>query len=116
MFYSEQNRSDLQVQIFQYYIRLLFSRGKNVFFSFAKLSIKMFLSLNIFRSIYHYQQKSNWDCGLSCVFMALSEVDDCTREEIISNSAEICRKEGFGHSTWTIDLCYLLKVGNEYWF
>jgi hypothetical protein len=48
--------------------------------------------------------------------MALSEVDDCTREEIISNSAEICRKEGFGHSTWTIDLCYLLKVGNEYWF
>lgn len=61
------------------------------------------------RSIYHYQQKSNWDCGVACVLMALSDVDETTREEIIANCEEICKSEGFGHSTWTIDLCYLLK-------
>ena len=68
------------------------------------------IPIRLRRSIYHYQQKSNWDCGLSCVFMALSEVDDTTREKLIEDAPEICRKEGFGHSTWTIDLCYLLKV------
>ncbi|CAH0549546.1 unnamed protein product [Brassicogethes aeneus] len=54
----------------------------------------------------HYQQKYNWDCGLSCVLMVLPKED---REDFLSNFAGICKDEGFNKSTWTIDLCYLLK-------
>ncbi len=62
------------------------------------------------RSVTHTQQFSNWDCGLSCVLMSLDAADEeDAREWIKNNVEEVCQKEGFGHSTWTIDLCYLLK-------
>lgn len=38
--------------------------------------------------------------------MVLSEKE---REFFINNFDEICKAEGFGKSTWTIDLCYLMK-------
>ena len=62
------------------------------------------------RSVQHTQQRSDWDCGLSCVLMALDAADELdAKDNIIENLEEISKKEGFGHSTWTIDLCYLLK-------
>ncbi|XP_072381594.1 protein GUCD1 isoform X2 [Diabrotica undecimpunctata] len=54
----------------------------------------------------HYKQKWNWDCGVSCVLMVLSKKK---REELLENFSQICKNEGFNKSTWTIDLCYLLK-------
>ncbi|KAK6641523.1 hypothetical protein RUM44_013235 [Polyplax serrata] len=54
----------------------------------------------------HCKQKNTWDCGLSCIMMVLSEKE---REFFINNFDEICKAEGFGKSTWTIDLCYLMK-------
>jgi len=53
----------------------------------------------------HYQQKHNWDCGLSCVLMVLPSAD---RNEILNNLNGFLQEEGFGESTWTIDLCYIL--------
>ena len=32
-----------------------------------------------------------------------------TKDTILANIEDICQKEGFGHSTWSIDLCYLIK-------
>ena len=62
------------------------------------------------RSVQHCQQQFNWDCGLSCVLMALDAADLLeVKDTILANIEEICRKEGFGHSTWSIDLCYLIK-------
>ncbi|BFG00364.1 protein GUCD1 [Drosophila madeirensis] len=63
----------------------------------------------------HYQQRYNWDCGLSCIIMILSTQQ---RDEMLTNFENICREEGFGSSTWTIDLCYLLlryQVRHEYY-
>ena len=57
------------------------------------------------RDVRHYAQRSHWDCGVSCVLMA---VDLQTREFILSNFKQVVEEEGFGNSTWTIDLCYLL--------
>nr|ADD38285.1 protein C22orf13 homolog [Lepeophtheirus salmonis] len=56
----------------------------------------------------HYQQKSFWDCGISCFIMILDEKD---RKWMLNdnNIAKVCADEGFAQSTWTIDLCYLLK-------
>ncbi|XP_075983711.1 protein GUCD1 [Anticarsia gemmatalis] len=54
----------------------------------------------------HYQQEYNWDCGVSCVIMLLPPAQ---RKEMITNFESICEEEGFKQSTWTIDLCYLLK-------
>ncbi|XP_060532939.1 protein GUCD1 isoform X2 [Cylas formicarius] len=54
----------------------------------------------------HYKQKSNWDCGISCVLMVLPRKH---RAHLIKNFSYICKSEGFNRSTWTIDLCYLLK-------
>lgn len=34
------------------------------------------------------------------------------KEYFIKNFDIICKEEGFGNSTWTIDLCYLLKKFN----
>ena len=62
------------------------------------------------RNVGHTQQQFDWDCGLSCVLMALDAADECdAKDSILENLEEICQNEGFGHSTWTIDLCYLLK-------
>ncbi|XP_034098558.1 protein GUCD1 isoform X2 [Drosophila nasuta] len=63
----------------------------------------------------HYQQRYNWDCGLSCILMILSTTQ---REQFLNNFEAICKEEGFGSSTWTIDLCYLLQryqVRHEYY-
>ncbi|CAG9861448.1 unnamed protein product [Phyllotreta striolata] len=54
----------------------------------------------------HFKQKSNWDCGISCVLMVLPRKK---RQEFLDNFTQICRNEGFNKSTWTIDLCYILK-------
>ncbi|XP_028161073.1 protein GUCD1 [Ostrinia furnacalis] len=56
--------------------------------------------------ITHYRQRFNWDCGVSCVLMLLEEEQ---RRELLNKFAETCQEEGFNQSTWTIDLCYLLK-------
>lgn len=53
----------------------------------------------------HYQQRYNWDCGLSCILMILATP---LREHFLANFETICKEEGFGSSTWTIDLCYVL--------
>ncbi|XP_030566762.1 protein GUCD1 isoform X2 [Drosophila novamexicana] len=63
----------------------------------------------------HYQQRYNWDCGISCILMILSTAQ---RKQFLNNFESICKEEGFGVSTWTIDLCYLLQrynVRHEYY-
>ena len=54
----------------------------------------------------HYQQRFNWDCGLSCCLMVLNNID---RNFILNNLNCFIEEEGFGESTWTIDLCYILS-------
>ncbi|XP_071744103.1 uncharacterized protein [Lepeophtheirus salmonis] len=56
----------------------------------------------------HYRQTSFWDCGVSCFIMILNEKD---RKWVLNdqNIAKLCAEEGFAQSTWTIDLCYLLR-------
>ena len=54
----------------------------------------------------HYKQKMNWDCGLSCVLMCLPDEE---RHMITKDIPKLCSEEGFGNSTWTIDLCYMIK-------
>ncbi|XP_069700997.1 protein GUCD1 [Periplaneta americana] len=54
----------------------------------------------------HHRQHFNWDCGVSCVLMVLPEAK---REHLLCNFNEVCKEEGFNKSTWSIDLCYLLK-------
>lgn len=56
--------------------------------------------------LHHVEQKLSWDCGISCVAMLLASRE---RREYFANREQISREEGFGTSTWTIDLCYLLK-------
>ena len=55
----------------------------------------------------HYQQKRSWDCGVSCVIMAVTDLQK--RSELLLTLDQVVREEGFGQSTWTIDLCYFLK-------
>ncbi|XP_023179543.1 protein GUCD1 isoform X2 [Drosophila hydei] len=65
-------------------------------------------------NITHFQQRYNWDCGVSCILMVLSTAQ---RKQFLTNFESICKEEGFGVSTWTIDLCYLLlryHVRHEY--
>lgn len=83
----------------------------------------------------HFQQRSDWDCGISCIMMLLNRRQ---RQEFLSNFNKICDEEDFDkrylntilfliqtffhiiiiiyvvfeHSTWTIDLCYLLHRFN----
>jgi len=64
---------------------------------------------DVLHDLKHYQQKYNWDCGLSCVLMILPEQ---SRNYIINNFYKVVEEEGFGESTWTIDLCYLLHRFN----
>ena len=56
--------------------------------------------------ITHYRQRMNWDCGLSCVLMCLNEDE---RHSLTNDVSKLCTEEGFGNSTWTIDLCYMIK-------
>ncbi|RVE43053.1 hypothetical protein evm_012284 [Chilo suppressalis] len=60
----------------------------------------------VVHNVVHCQQRFNWDCGVTCVMMLLSEQQ---RNYFLQNFTAICREEGFNQSTWTIDLCYLLK-------
>jgi len=53
----------------------------------------------------HHQQRYHWDCGLSCCLMLLTEDN---RKFVLSNLNKFVEEEGFGESTWTIDLCYIL--------
>lgn len=62
--------------------------------------------LKIKHDVEHFQQKHSWDCGLACVIMVLGPDD---RKQLLDNLTQICQEEAFGKSTWTIDLCYLLK-------
>lgn len=61
------------------------------------------------RDLSHFKQRFNWDCGVTCVLMVLSDHD---RACFLTNFEQICKEEGFNHSTWTIDLCYLLRRFN----
>ena len=54
----------------------------------------------------HYAQKSYWDCGVSCVVMAL---EGESRSRLLDNLEQVCEREGFNKSTWTIDLAYMLS-------
>lgn len=54
----------------------------------------------------HFHQRFYWDCGVSCVLMILPPPK---RKHLLLNFSEVCKEEGFNKSTWSIDLCYLLK-------
>ncbi|XP_065305059.1 protein GUCD1 [Dermacentor albipictus] len=54
----------------------------------------------------HVEQSLSWDCGVSCVAMVLSPEQ---RSDLLLNRDLIGREEGYHQSTWTIDLCYLLR-------
>lgn len=56
--------------------------------------------------IKHQKQRYSWDCGVACVTMVL---DAGARTDLVNNLNHISREEGFLRSTWTIDLCYLLR-------
>lgn len=56
---------------------------------------------------WHVKQKFNWDCGVSCVRMLIPSESE--RAQMLSDLPLISEEEGFGQSTWTIDLCFLLK-------
>ncbi|CAD7088415.1 unnamed protein product [Hermetia illucens] len=57
----------------------------------------------------HFQQRSDWDCGLSCILMILPRNH---REHFLRDFERICAENGFGRSTWTIDLCFILRQFN----
>ncbi|KAK8789211.1 protein GUCD1 [Amblyomma americanum] len=54
----------------------------------------------------HVEQSLSWDCGVSCVAMVLP---DDQRSYLLVNRDQISQEEGYHQSTWTIDLCYLLR-------
>jgi len=54
----------------------------------------------------HHTQRSTWDCGLSCICM-LIPADSA--DDLQKNMNVICAEEYKNQSTWTIDLCYILK-------
>ncbi|KAL4705470.1 hypothetical protein ACJJTC_001018 [Scirpophaga incertulas] len=64
---------------------------------------------HVLHELPHHQQRFRWDCGVSCVLMVLPEPQ---RSLFLENFTSICQQEGFNQSTWTIDLCYLLKRFN----
>lgn len=57
-------------------------------------------------TLVHFRQRFDWDCGLSCILMLLGRNE---RSQFLANFGDICKTGGFGESTWTIDLCYILK-------
>jgi Guanylylate cyclase len=58
----------------------------------------------------HFTQQYDWDCGIACVMMALNRRQ---RQHFLTHFEAICQEEQFGHSTWTIDLCFLLRRYNK---
>ncbi|KAB0791565.1 hypothetical protein PPYR_03365 [Photinus pyralis] len=63
----------------------------------------------VFINLRHSRQRYDWDCGIACVLMVLTEAD---RESFTRDFVSVCKDEGFHRSTWTIDLCYLLRRYN----
>lgn len=61
------------------------------------------------QNVTHFKQRFNWDCGISCILMILPEHD---RHHFLNNFDSICKAENIEKTTWTIDLCYLLKRFN----
>uniref|UniRef100_A0A182VNA1 Protein GUCD1 n=2 Tax=Anopheles merus TaxID=30066 RepID=A0A182VNA1_ANOME len=59
--------------------------------------------------IVHFTQRYDWDCGLACILMVL---DRRQRQTFLSQFQQMCDEGQFGKSTWTIDLCYVLKDFN----
>ncbi|XP_055535336.1 protein GUCD1 isoform X3 [Wyeomyia smithii] len=57
-------------------------------------------------SLVHFRQRFEWDCGLSCIVMLLDRKE---KINFLANFEEICKAAAFKESTWTIDLCYILK-------
>lgn len=51
-------------------------------------------------------QQNNWDCGISCIAMVLS---DDKLAYFNKHKEDIITEEGIEFNTWTIDLAYLLK-------
>jgi hypothetical protein len=35
--------------------------------------------------------------------------DQAERQKLLKNLLDVCLEEGFKNSTWTVDLCYLMK-------
>ncbi|XP_046463381.1 guanylyl cyclase 1-like isoform X1 [Daphnia pulex] len=54
----------------------------------------------------HVEQVGNWDCGLACIQMVLS---NDLAQQLCQNLSSICPDEYQNKSTWTIDLCYILN-------
>ena len=51
----------------------------------------------------HFKQKSNWDCGLTCLQMVLSYLEIPWDEETLKQQLNT-------KSVWTIDLMFLLQT------
>ncbi|CAG7834208.1 unnamed protein product [Allacma fusca] len=58
------------------------------------------------RHILPWKQRYNWDCGIACVAMCVSVHD---RYDLYRNLNFYKKHFQFNESTWTIDLCYVLK-------
>ncbi|KAJ9587308.1 hypothetical protein L9F63_019164 [Diploptera punctata] len=54
----------------------------------------------------HHRQRYNWDCGVSCIIMILPKAK---RDHLLNNFNKVCAEENFNKSTWSIDLCYMLR-------
>ncbi|CAL8079266.1 unnamed protein product [Orchesella dallaii] len=75
------------------------------------------LTEEILHNVPHIQQKYDWDCGIACVSMAVSNrISPSNLEETI-RKLQTEPNEGFGQRPWTIDLCHILSslnVPHEY--
>lgn len=58
------------------------------------------------RKMRYVRQRYSWDCGVTCILMILPSDRYFS---FFKNFNVICKEEGFNKSTWTIDLCYLLR-------
>lgn len=45
-------------------------------------------------SVVHFQQRADWDCGISCVMMMLTRKQ---RQDFLRSFNQICEEEGFGN-------------------
>ncbi|XP_075218907.1 protein GUCD1 [Lycorma delicatula] len=58
------------------------------------------------RKMRYVKQRYSWDCGVTCIMMILPLNH---YSNFLKNFHQICKEESFNKSTWTIDLCYLLR-------
>ena len=71
------------------------------------LSFKM-LRLSV--DLPHVKQEADWDCGLACCSMVLQQLLGNKYEE--GTFQDVCRKQGFGTSVWTVDIASILTAYN----